>query len=146
VRWLSCFLHARTSIRGRIFLSARIRSGPRFKRFPCFVLIDLRCFRLPPKMYWRTRGLRPVIYITSSENGFLTNVLSGSCSRICVFFKLYLQKKGASHITWHQSWTKSKELQLARNGETTQKWMPSVPKPRYVIQHEEKIDRYRWGG
>jgi hypothetical protein len=29
-------------------VSARIRAGSRFKRFLCFVLIDVRCFRVPP--------------------------------------------------------------------------------------------------
>jgi hypothetical protein len=35
-------------LRGRIFLSARIRAGSRFKQFLCFVLIGVRCLLLPP--------------------------------------------------------------------------------------------------
>jgi hypothetical protein len=31
-------------------LSARIRAGSRFKRFMCFALIDILCFRLPPEV------------------------------------------------------------------------------------------------
>jgi hypothetical protein len=34
--------------RGRIFLSARIRAGSRFKRFLCFGLVGVRQFRIPP--------------------------------------------------------------------------------------------------
>jgi hypothetical protein len=30
------------------FVSARIRAGSWFKRFLCFILMDVRCFRLPP--------------------------------------------------------------------------------------------------
>jgi hypothetical protein len=36
------------TVRGRLFVSARIRAGSKFKRFLCFVLIDVRCFRLRP--------------------------------------------------------------------------------------------------
>jgi hypothetical protein len=47
----ACFWHSGTSIRGRIFVSARIRAGSRFKRFLCFDLMfsdtPLRCFRVP---------------------------------------------------------------------------------------------------
>jgi hypothetical protein len=32
---------------GRIFVSARIRAGSRSKRFLCFVLVDVRCLRIP---------------------------------------------------------------------------------------------------
>jgi hypothetical protein len=32
-------------------LSARIRAGSRFSRFLCFVLIDVRCFRVIAKMF-----------------------------------------------------------------------------------------------
>jgi hypothetical protein len=52
----ACFWHASTSIQGRIFVSARIRAGSRFKRFLCFVLIEVRCFRVPPKMSLRSPG------------------------------------------------------------------------------------------
>jgi hypothetical protein len=45
----ACFWHASTSVRGRIFVSARIRGGSRLKRLVCFVLIDVRCFRVPPE-------------------------------------------------------------------------------------------------
>jgi hypothetical protein len=31
-------------------MSGRIRAAPTLKRFLCFVLIDVKCFRLPPKM------------------------------------------------------------------------------------------------
>jgi hypothetical protein len=31
-------------------MSARIRAGSKFKRFLCFVLIDVRSFRVSPKM------------------------------------------------------------------------------------------------
>jgi hypothetical protein len=34
-----------------IFVSARIRAGSRFRTLLCFVLIVVRCFRVPPKMY-----------------------------------------------------------------------------------------------
>jgi hypothetical protein len=34
-------------IRGRIFVSARIEAGLKFKRFLYFVSIDARCFRIP---------------------------------------------------------------------------------------------------
>jgi hypothetical protein len=43
----SCCWQASNSIQGRIFMSARIRSNSRFKRFLCSILIDIRCFRLP---------------------------------------------------------------------------------------------------
>jgi hypothetical protein len=46
----ACFWHASTQIRGRIFVSARIRTGSRFKRFLCFVLINVRCFRVPSEV------------------------------------------------------------------------------------------------
>jgi hypothetical protein len=46
----ACFWHVSTSVRGRIFVSAKIRASSRFKRFLCFVLIDVRCFRVLPKM------------------------------------------------------------------------------------------------
>jgi hypothetical protein len=49
-----CFWHASTSIRGRIFVSARITAGFRFKRFLCFGLIDVRWFRILPKTGSRT--------------------------------------------------------------------------------------------
>jgi hypothetical protein len=39
-----------SGIQGRIIVSVRIRAGSRIKRFLCFVLIDVRCFRVPPKM------------------------------------------------------------------------------------------------
>jgi hypothetical protein len=42
-----CFQCASTSIWWEMFVSARIRAGSRFKRFLCFVLIDVRCLRLP---------------------------------------------------------------------------------------------------
>jgi hypothetical protein len=47
------------SVRGRIFVSARIIAGSRFKRFLCFVLIDVRCFRLPSEMSYISQPVRP---------------------------------------------------------------------------------------
>jgi hypothetical protein len=61
-RWLSLFLYASISIRERIFVNARIRAGSKFKLFLRFVFIDVRCFRLPPKMSSRTPGWRPPIH------------------------------------------------------------------------------------
>jgi hypothetical protein len=37
-------------------VSARIRAGLKFKRFLCFVLIDVRSFREPPKISSLTLG------------------------------------------------------------------------------------------
>jgi hypothetical protein len=56
--WLAwaCFWHASTSLRGRIFVSGKIRAGLRLKRFLCFVLTDISCFRLPAKMSSHTGG------------------------------------------------------------------------------------------
>jgi hypothetical protein len=55
----ACFWHASTSIRGQIFVSARIRAGSRFNRFLCFILIDVRCFRVLPKLSSTTPGGYP---------------------------------------------------------------------------------------
>jgi hypothetical protein len=44
----ACFWHASTSLPGRIFLSARIRAGSRFKRFLCSVFeYSSRCLCVP---------------------------------------------------------------------------------------------------
>jgi hypothetical protein len=51
MRWLSLFLACQHLSSGT---SARIRAGSRSKRFLCFILIDVRCFRLPSKMSSRT--------------------------------------------------------------------------------------------
>jgi hypothetical protein len=48
MRWLSLFLACQYLNSGRIFVSARIRGGSRFKGFLCFVLIDVRCLSVPP--------------------------------------------------------------------------------------------------
>jgi hypothetical protein len=48
--------HAATAIGINIFMSARLRAGSRFRRFLCFVLIDVRCFRVPSKMSSRIPG------------------------------------------------------------------------------------------
>jgi hypothetical protein len=45
--FLTCLWHAITSVWGQILVSAMIRADTRFKRFLCFVLIDVRCFRVP---------------------------------------------------------------------------------------------------
>jgi hypothetical protein len=42
-----CFQHTSNWVRGRVFLSVRIRASLRFKRILCFVLIDVRYFRIP---------------------------------------------------------------------------------------------------
>jgi hypothetical protein len=50
-QWYSTFsvrVAARCSFPWRIFMSARIRAGSRFKRFLRFVLIDVRCFHVSP--------------------------------------------------------------------------------------------------
>jgi hypothetical protein len=39
-------------------LSVKIRVGSRFKRFLRFVLIGVRCFRVPPKMSSCTPGVK----------------------------------------------------------------------------------------
>jgi hypothetical protein len=44
------FWHASTSIRGRIFVSARIRADYKLKWFLCFILIDVTLFRVTLKM------------------------------------------------------------------------------------------------
>jgi hypothetical protein len=47
MRVFSLFLwHASALVRGRIFMSARIGAGSRFKRFLCSVMIDIRCSRV----------------------------------------------------------------------------------------------------
>jgi hypothetical protein len=58
----ACFWNGSIWIRGRIFVSARIRADSNFKRSLCFVLMDvIRWFRLPFKISSRTSGWRPPI-------------------------------------------------------------------------------------
>jgi hypothetical protein len=52
------FWDASISVRGRIFVSAKIRPGWRFKRFLCFVSIVVRYFRIPRNISSRTPGER----------------------------------------------------------------------------------------
>jgi hypothetical protein len=49
--------------RGRIFASARMRAGSRSRRFLCFALIDVRCFRVLPKIFSNTPGGASVLQV-----------------------------------------------------------------------------------
>jgi hypothetical protein len=77
VKWLSLFLVCHHLISETIFVSMRIRVGSEFKRFLCFVLIDVRCLRLPPEArlpHNEVHCCRQMIYTCASSKEVHTNV------------------------------------------------------------------------
>jgi hypothetical protein len=76
----TCFWHASISIRGRIFVSAKTRSGSKFKLFLCFLLIDARSFRVPRGggyAYPRLKATAPdykTVYSVESQPMFRRNI------------------------------------------------------------------------
>jgi hypothetical protein len=80
MRWLSLFLASQHLSSGKNLRECEYQSWSKVKLFLCFVLIDVRCFRLFPTMSSDTPGSRPLFWDITSCSPFIANRrFGGTC-------------------------------------------------------------------